>query len=111
MLSKNGVCYNLPETPFIYEWRGLRYHFSSASHRDKYVDNVRKKEMWINDSLSRRFKCTVDLPLLADIQLYTQVESRGFYVVSNDGAEYKSAVQMYVTNDLLGVGVINAVAL
>ncbi len=111
MISRNGVCYDLTATPYTYEWRDITYHFSSESHRRKFVDNVRAKEMWLNDSLSRRFKCTVDLPIVADIQLYTQVETRGFYIVTNDACEYTNPAQVYVSADLRPIGVIDALKL
>ena len=104
-LTRNGVCYNLQETPYTYEWRGITYHFSSPNHRAKFIRELKKKEMWLNDSLSRRFKVTVKMEILADIQLYTQVETRGFYIITNDQCEYTSPQQMLFTinQNLIGV--------
>lgn len=105
MISRNGVCYDLQNSPYKYEWRGMVYFFSSESHRAKFIRNVREKEMWLDDSLSRRFKCTVHLPILADVQLYTQIETRGFYVQTNDGAEYNMAASIFVEANLQQIGV------
>lgn len=108
MLTKNGVCYDLKESPFTYEWRGIVYFFSSNMHRNHFKRDVVKKEEWLEDSLTRRFKCTVRLPILADIQLYTQIETRGFYVQTNDGAEYESGLEIVITPDMMMVGVNDA---
>ena len=105
MISRNGVCYDLQSSPYKYEWRGMVFFFSSESHRSKFIRNLREKELWLDDSLSRRFKCTVHLPILADIQLYTQIETRGFYVQTNDGAEYNMAASIFVEANLQQIGV------
>lgn len=105
MISKNGVCYTLPDSPYTYEWRGMVYFFSSEPHRAKFIREVRKREEWLDDSLSRRFKCSVHLPILADVQLYAQVETRGFLIQTNDGAEYFSAPSIYVEANMQQIGV------
>lgn len=105
-LTNQGVCYDLTETPYTYDWRGVTWHFSSAPHRGKFVRELRKRENWLRDSLSRRFGCTVQLDIVADIQLYRQIETRGFYLITNDGAEYTDAAQiMIVPNDLI-IGIV-----
>lgn len=104
MLTKNGVCYDLPNSPFVYEWRGMAYFFSSRNHMEKFLREVRKREEWLNDSLSRRFKCTVYLPILADVQLYTQIETRGFYI-SCKGTEYVSPSSIVIEANLEQIGV------
>lgn len=104
MITKNGVCYDLKETPYTFEWRGILYHFSSENHMSKFIRNLRNKEEWLDDSLSRRFKCTVHLPVLADIQLYTQVETRGFYLTTK-GTEYLLPSSVYVEANMMLLGV------
>lgn len=105
-LTRNGVCYDLRETPYIYEWRGITYHFSSEGHRAKFIRDLRKKELWLDDSLSRRFKVTISMPILADLQLYTQVETRGFYIVTNDNAEYTAPHQVMCMIDTQVIGIV-----
>ena len=80
-ITENGVCYDLENTPYTFNRKGIEYHFSSETHRGKFVRNIVKREEWLADSLSRRFKVKFDGSLLAGLQLYSQVESRGYYVV------------------------------
>lgn len=105
-LSAQGVCYDLEETPYRMEWRGITYCFSSVYHMNKFKREVRKRELWLSDSLSRRFGMSITLDVVADVQLYQQIESRGFYVITNDGAEYTDAAQMVVIPNMLILGVV-----
>lgn len=93
----NGVYYDLAQSPFEVVRFGARYKFSSQSHRDKFVLKVQMKEDWLRDSLSRRFKFRVDCPAIADMQLYIQIETRGFMVQDvRTGVVYDSPEQLQV---------------
>lgn len=105
-VTKNGICYDLSESPYWYEWRGFTYYFSSPSHLRKFASEVRSKELWLNDSFNRRFKFTFYVDSLADLNLYRQIETRGFRVVTNDGMEYTSPWQIVVCIDTQKMGVI-----
>ena len=79
-----GVTYNLPMSPFRIERKGIRYHFSSFSHMQKFKEQMIIKEEWLTDSMSRRFHFKVECGLLADMQLYEKIETRGFYLIVLD---------------------------
>lgn len=89
-LTRNGVCYRLNTSPFYEDYKGYRFYFSSETHRRNFHSKVRIKEDWLSDSLSRRFHFHVDASEIAVFQLYWQIESRGFYVVSETGKAYYS---------------------
>ena len=89
-LSKYGVCYSLPESPYRAEVMGFVFHFSTPNHQRKFMESARVRCEWLSDSLTRRFHYAVGADILALFQLYEQVESRGFYVVSDDGTVYRS---------------------
>lgn len=93
-LTANGVCYDLKETPFQYERFGMVYCFSSRTHQEKFAREYRKREEWLSDSLSRRFKIKFDADMLADIQLYQMIEKRGFYVFDMEGDAYECPEDM-----------------
>ena len=89
MLTKNGVSYNLAITPFYTVKNGLRFHFSSRSHKMKFDTQVRVKEEWLRDSFYKRFHFLIDTDLIADLQLYSKIEQRGFYVIDlSDGGVF-----------------------
>lgn len=89
-LTKSGVCYRLSKSPFYEDYKGYRFFFSSETHRRNFHAKARIKEQWLSDSLSRRFHFDVDASEIAIFQLYWQIETRGFYVVSETGREYYS---------------------
>lgn len=105
--TRGGVYYDLRESPITYSWRGLTYFFSSENHRAKFIRDLRKKEMWLRDSLSRRFRVTVMLDEMAALQLYTQVETRGFLVVTDDQMEYTRSTDIVIATDKRVIGVID----
>jgi hypothetical protein len=85
-MTPSGVVYDLTQSPFIVERNGYEFRFSSNVHREKYIRDVRMKEDWLTDSLSKRFHFIVEAKILADFQLYMQIEKRGFYV-TKDGVD------------------------
>lgn len=88
-LTRSGVCYNLSESPFVSSKEGWLFYFSSHTHLLKFEREADKRMEWLTDSLSQRFHVLVKANMLALIQLYMQVEKRGFMIVI-DGCAYGS---------------------
>ena len=80
MPTKNGVEYNLNASPYKCTWRGLEFFFSSVLHLQKFQDKLESRIEWMNDSMTRRFHFSVELDNIAVIQLYCQIETRGFLI-------------------------------
>lgn len=103
-LTRSGVCYDVKNSPFYQEWDGFRFYFSSESHRRRFYEKVKVKQDWLCDSLTRRFHIRIDASQIAAFQFYIQTETRGFYVVAEDGREFFSPAQVHavcdVTNDV-----------
>lgn len=91
-LSRGGICYNLEVTPFTvvkkYDDKKIIFGFSSEYYKNKFELKLNDHREKINESLSKRFGLIYFNPLLADIVLYSKVETRGFYLLIND-EEYK----------------------
>ena len=79
-LTKSGVCYELSESPFKVSHGVFTYYFSSYTHMLKFKRKMVERIDWLNDSFSKRFKVKVVAPELAMLQLYMQIEKRGFHV-------------------------------
>lgn len=79
-ISPYGVCYDVANSPYAYDFRGLRFRFSSMKHLERFRDQLPVKREWLADSLGRRFHVTIDADALAALQLYSQVEKRGYHV-------------------------------
>lgn len=88
--TPNGVIYDVEHSPYTSTRLGVLYRFSSAVHRDKFEREVVKREEWLCDSLSRRFHVKVDARVLAGLQLYQQIEKRGYSITDiENGVDYQ----------------------
>lgn len=87
IITKNGVCYDIRNSPFKVEVMGFEFYFSTQLHAVNFSEKWFMKVDWLNDSMHRRFKVNMSLGELALFQLYMQIEKRGFYVKDVYGCE------------------------
>lgn len=99
-LTVNGVCYDLERSPFVEDWGNLVFHFSSETHARKFREKAKIRQEWLCDSLSRRFHFSVDASVIAVIQLYAQIEKRGFLIKSVTGEEYKCLDSIFIRTQI-----------
>lgn len=85
MQSRNGVFYRLIESPWRATRHGLTFYFSSRQHYDRFIREVDARESRMTETMSRRVGCLTDMRLPAAVQLYRQVETRGFLVKAPHG--------------------------
>lgn len=85
MMTRNGVCYVLPMSPYKCTLYGMTFYFSSENHQDKFLSELDEHIAKINESLSARFKLTVNAAELAAVLFYKKVETRGFYISADKG--------------------------
>ena len=85
MPTRNGVYYDLPSSPHVFHWNGLFFHFSTVRHKERFIEGVLQRERQMTATMSKRIGCKVDMALPASVQFYRQVETRGFYIESEDG--------------------------
>lgn len=89
-LTRSKVAYNLSISPHresvSYGETILEYVFSSDLYRRKFLEKQKANREEIKTSLSNRFGFTVDIPLIADLRLYSTIEKRGF-LLCKDGVE------------------------
>lgn len=93
-ISQYGVCYRLEESPYIEEVHGYRFFFSSLPHLKKFREQFEEKELWLCDSLGRRFKFCMHAEILAVFQLYQQIETRGFHVEAYFGSVWEDPAEV-----------------
>ena len=79
-ITRSGVCYDLRSSPYESELGCFRLKFSSLPHKLKFDSGLLEKQLWMNDSMSRRFHCDVCMDMLTAFHWYRQVETRGFCV-------------------------------
>lgn len=87
-LSRNGIAYNFHSSPYqlkvTYDSFDLIFRFSSANNVQKFLNKMYENRDKVNLSLSKRFKINLVLNVIADIKLYSNVETRGFLIIGKD---------------------------
>lgn len=56
------------------------FYFSSETHYNRFLREVDKRERQMTETMSHRIGCFVNMEIPACVQLYRQVEQRGFLV-------------------------------
>lgn len=87
MRTRNGVYYDLSVSTYRETVDGVTFYFSSRIHQKKFAERLKRNREEINRSLSNRFKLQVEMNGLADLVLYSKVETRGFYVSTENWSE------------------------
>lgn len=87
MPSKNGVFYELKESPYSFMYGYCTFFFSSRKHLSSFMDKICVRTQWLDDSMEKRFHFYVNMQLAAAFQLYFTVETRGCYVRLENGEE------------------------
>ena len=80
MPSRNGIFYNLIESPWKLSRHGMIFYFSSETHYNRFLREVDKRERQMTETMTHRIGCFVNMEIPACVQLYRQVEQRGFLV-------------------------------
>jgi hypothetical protein len=81
-LTKNGICYDLKNSPYFCYTDFFTFFFSSPAHLTKFRRELEANRDWLNDSMTRRFKFNMSLDVLADFSLYRKIETRGFLIIN-----------------------------
>ena len=79
-ITRNGIAYNLYESPYVLTDGCTSYYFSSLNHMDKFTEQLSDNRKALSYSLYKRFKIWVFCNKLYDIVLYGKVETRGFLI-------------------------------
>lgn len=89
-LTKNGICYDLKDSPYFCSVGFYTFFFSSPVHLNKFRRELEANRGWLNDSMTRRFKFNMSLDVLADFSLYRKIETRGFLIINEStGVAYE----------------------
>ena len=90
VLTKNGICYDLKNSPYFCSVGFYTFFFSSPAHLNKFKEGLEANREWLNDSMTRRFKFNMSLGVLADLSLYRKIETRGFLIINEStGVAYE----------------------
>lgn len=82
-ISANGVYRKISESTYRIEIDNVVYYFASRNHLEKFKEKLEIKREFINKSLEKRFGIKGVYDVIADLVLYTNVETYGFYITIN----------------------------
>lgn len=86
MLTRGGkIAYDFNCSPYKVYVDGLQFVFSSENHVKKFKERLDKSRDKISVSLSNRFNIFIQCNGIADIVLYTEIEKRGFLIITAEG--------------------------
>lgn len=99
-MTRHGIEYDLPNSPYNIKIGEITFFFSSATHLDKFVDMYKENQYAMQNSLSKRFKFIVDIEPVYSIFFYNKVETRGFYI-EFEGVGYSCLSSITLNGDRL----------
>ena len=87
-LTRRGICYQLEHSPYSHtiDYGNIEYtfYFSSNNYLNKFIENLEENRELTSEIVLKRIKLKANVDLLADISLYSKVESRGFYITGDN---------------------------
>ena len=79
-MTRNGIVYDLLDSPYFLTIDNFTYYFSSEVNKRKFSARVLENRKNINYSLTMRFDINIIFNPLCDIVLYRKIEKRGFRI-------------------------------
>ncbi|MDP4120849.1 MAG: hypothetical protein Q8876_07345 [Bacillota bacterium] len=98
-MTKNGIVYDLENSPYTHKINNVEFMFSSKLHRHKFKDRLVINRINFQEKFTKKYGIEIDTTLLADVLLYDSIETRGFLLKIIDRGEN------VWKKDLLSVGV------
>lgn len=99
-MTRNGVVYNLPTSPFKIKVDETEYFFSSRVHMEKFSKQLYENRGVVSYSITNRHKFVIRLENVADMILYNKIETRGFYII-HKGEPYTCKKEIIFVGDNL----------
>ena len=75
-----GICLNLNESEYYFEYKGLIFYFSSEFYKKKYADNIQNYIENETFKLQVKYNVNINFDILFMITLYKKIEKRGFRI-------------------------------
>ena len=76
--TRDGIYYNLHESPFQFRSGSVNYHFSSKFNLQRFTQRLPERRSSIKTYLSKLFGFEIEAGHITEIHLYTKIEMRGF---------------------------------
>ena len=81
MKSIRGIYYNLDETEYVFEYKDMKFYFSSQSYLTKFKEKYKDFIGMESIKMDIYFNATGDYNRILLLKLYRKIEKRGFKVL------------------------------
>lgn len=83
-MTRNGIEYDLPVSPYKVNIGIFTLHFSSRTYEKKFVSQYEDFKQSLETEMINRYHVKISgVEVLAVPYLYAKIEKRGFYVTAN----------------------------
>ena len=80
MKTKNGIELDLKNSSYIYNYKNLKFYFSSELYLKKFQENLSYYIFMETTKIINKYKVKINLNLYLAISFYQKIEKRGFYI-------------------------------
>jgi len=81
-MTPNGIEYNLKKSPYIFTNDfGHSFHFSSEFYKNKFIKIYKENRKLLDQKMVAKYGIHFEIGGLADLDTYSSIETRGFYMV------------------------------
>lgn len=81
MKSTRGIYYNLDESTYIFEYKDMKFYFSSKTYLTKFIAKHLDFIALESVKMDIYFNCTGTYDRILLLKLYRKIEKRGFRVI------------------------------
>jgi hypothetical protein len=74
--TKYGIFHNLMESKYVVSNTEITFYFSSRVYMERFLERYKEKRV----RTARRMQVLFNTDTVADIELYLEIEKRGFFV-------------------------------
>lgn len=78
--TKNGIYFDISQSPYAYSVNQLVFYFTSKKHMHKFINQIDEQIERVNQSLSHRFHVSIRTDEIAALQLYKRIEPNAFFI-------------------------------
>lgn len=75
-----GICLNLNESEYFYQYKGLIFYFSSEFYKKKFASSIKNYIENETFKLQVKYNINLNFDIMFMISLYRKIEKRGFRI-------------------------------
>ena len=94
------IFYDIKKSTYVYICETGSYFFSSLFYKHKFMDDLKKNREELYYRLSSRYLIDFDANQYFDVILYSNIEKRGFKIITPVGEELKCLKEIVLSGEI-----------